>query len=190
MALQTARCRVDRLPGLAARVPHRPGVALGFDTATGCGAAWLACLTGGQEVAGSNPVSPTKKALLRGHESGQRVGLRPFPGAVVPMLFQCCTSAHHDGTSSPQPPRANHVGRARRATRRSHLSVRTPSAAPEVRRPTTDSPTRPQQSRSGSQEIEQPVLWVCVRCPARQTQTQSLFLAAVLRRVAQTTYFL
>src|ERR1039458_7613572 len=25
----------------------------------GCGAAWLACLTGGQEVAGSNPASPT-----------------------------------------------------------------------------------------------------------------------------------
>ena len=29
---------------------------------TGCGAAWLARLTGGQEVAGSNPASPTTKA--------------------------------------------------------------------------------------------------------------------------------
>lgn len=28
---------------------------------TGCGAAWLARLTGGQEVAGSNPVSPISK---------------------------------------------------------------------------------------------------------------------------------
>ncbi len=29
--------------------------------ATGCSAAWLARLTGGQKVAGSNPVTPTKK---------------------------------------------------------------------------------------------------------------------------------
>ncbi len=29
---------------------------------TGCGAAWLARLTGGQEVAGSNPASPTPPA--------------------------------------------------------------------------------------------------------------------------------
>ncbi len=28
--------------------------------ATGCGAAWLARLTGGQEVPGSNPGSPTR----------------------------------------------------------------------------------------------------------------------------------
>src|SRR6266567_9378039 len=32
---------------------------------TGCGAAWLARLTGGQEVAGSNPASPTRKVQVR-----------------------------------------------------------------------------------------------------------------------------
>ena len=36
---------------------------------TGCGAAWLARLTGGQEVPGSNPGSPTsrERTLDRGH---------------------------------------------------------------------------------------------------------------------------
>ena len=33
-------------------------------THTGCGAVWLARLTGGQEVAGSNPVSPTAKGQV------------------------------------------------------------------------------------------------------------------------------
>mgnify|MGYP000660459479 CR=1 FL=1 len=36
--------------------------------ATGCGAAWLARLSGGQEVGSSNLPSPTKKALVRGHK--------------------------------------------------------------------------------------------------------------------------
>ena len=35
---------------------------------TGCGAAWLARLTGGQEVAGSNPASPTRKVQVRGSQ--------------------------------------------------------------------------------------------------------------------------
>ncbi len=35
---------------------------------TGCGAAWLARLTGGQEVAGSNPASPTRKGQVRGSQ--------------------------------------------------------------------------------------------------------------------------
>jgi hypothetical protein len=34
---------------------------------TGCGAVWLARLTGGQEVPGSNPGSPTKQSQVRGH---------------------------------------------------------------------------------------------------------------------------
>lgn len=33
---------------------------------TGCGAVWLARLTGGQEVGGSNPLSPTTKVQVRG----------------------------------------------------------------------------------------------------------------------------
>src|SRR5205807_8429852 len=43
-------------------VPVQP-VGVKYDAlTTGCGAAWLARLTGGQEVAGSNPASPTRKS--------------------------------------------------------------------------------------------------------------------------------
>jgi hypothetical protein len=43
---------------------RRPGVtfALGRTKPTGCGAAWLARLSGGQEVPGSNPGTPTDRA--------------------------------------------------------------------------------------------------------------------------------
>ncbi len=34
---------------------------LGLAKKSGCGAAWLARLTGGQKVAGSNPVTPTEE---------------------------------------------------------------------------------------------------------------------------------
>jgi hypothetical protein len=36
----------------------------------GCGAAWLARLTGGQEVPGSNPGSPTRNMQLSGSIPG------------------------------------------------------------------------------------------------------------------------
>ena len=39
---------------------------------TGCGAAWLARLSGGQEVGSSNLPSPTKLALVRGHRPPTR----------------------------------------------------------------------------------------------------------------------
>jgi hypothetical protein len=39
--------------------PSGTGVQVDFRPATGCGAAWLARLTGGQEVGGSSPPSPT-----------------------------------------------------------------------------------------------------------------------------------
>ena len=35
-----------------------------LEKATGCGAAWLARLTGGQKVAGSNPVTPTRLTTI------------------------------------------------------------------------------------------------------------------------------
>src|SRR6185436_2538586 len=47
--------------------------------ATGRGAAWLARLTGGQKVAGSNPAGPTD-----GYERGDPGGLRQ-PGADGPQ---------------------------------------------------------------------------------------------------------
>src|SRR5205807_7580248 len=47
-------------------VPVQP-VGVKYDAlTTGCGAAWLVRLTGGQEVAGSNPASPTRKHQVRG----------------------------------------------------------------------------------------------------------------------------
>ena len=45
-----------RSPRVTGRLPR---------SQTGCGAAWLARLTGGQEVAGSNPASPTTKVQVR-----------------------------------------------------------------------------------------------------------------------------
>ena len=59
---------VSKAPGGQAAVParHREGnpplvgsSRVPGQSSTGCGAAWLARLTGGQEVAGSNPASPT-----------------------------------------------------------------------------------------------------------------------------------
>ena len=41
---------------------------------TGCGAAWLARLTGGQEVAGSNPASPTIKQQVRAYKGRRQRG--------------------------------------------------------------------------------------------------------------------
>ena len=48
--------------------------------ATGCGAAWLARLTGGQEVPGSNPGSPTSEVPV----SGRGVVPAPDRSRVVP----------------------------------------------------------------------------------------------------------
>ena len=49
----------------------------------GRGAVWLARLTGGQEVGGSNPLGPTGKSQVRGHSSEWPLlleGLRLLPG--------------------------------------------------------------------------------------------------------------
>ena len=52
---------------------------------TGCGAAWLARLTGGQEVPGSNPGSPT--IISACHEPYQRMVQTPAPS-------RCSRNAH------------------------------------------------------------------------------------------------
>ena len=51
---------------------------------TGCGAAWLARLTGGQEVAGSNPASPTRKEQVRDLRGS--VAVRPKGSDATEML--------------------------------------------------------------------------------------------------------
>ena len=58
---------------MASRLLHVPRTGAGFEVTSntaGCGAAWLARLTGGQEVPGSNPGSPTRKASSGGCCSG------------------------------------------------------------------------------------------------------------------------
>ncbi len=56
---------------------------------SGCGAAWLARLTGGQEVAGSNPASPTRDtvAVAQVHplELVTRWASRPLFGHYEPI---------------------------------------------------------------------------------------------------------
>ena len=55
----------------------------GVSCSTGCGAAWLARLTGGQEVAGSNPASPTIEVQVR---AGFR---KRGPALLLPMYTAC-----------------------------------------------------------------------------------------------------
>ena len=63
VALQAAGAGHGGVPGVAGRpgrgLAHRAVLSGGSIAGTGCGAGWLARLTGGQEVAGSNPASPT-----------------------------------------------------------------------------------------------------------------------------------
>jgi hypothetical protein len=61
---------------------------------TGCGAAWLARLTGGQEVPGSNPGSPTKtkvqlKAGIPDSGAGLLFSLRVYC-ALTDRAARCC----------------------------------------------------------------------------------------------------
>ena len=56
---------------------------VGSSAVTGCGAVWLARLTGGQEVGSSNLLSPTRKHQVGGHNrkipaGGQRVEEQPW----------------------------------------------------------------------------------------------------------------
>ena len=53
--------------------------------AAGCGAAWLARLTGGQEVPGSNPGSPTRTVQVRRRGAALRLtSLNPIPTGLPP----------------------------------------------------------------------------------------------------------
>ena len=59
------RARRRPRPRRRGEAPRRPAGLTGrLPGHTGCGAAWLARLTGGQEVAGSNPASPTTRGHL------------------------------------------------------------------------------------------------------------------------------
>src|ERR1700683_3671929 len=73
-------------PGLCPRDPLS-------DRHTGCGAAWLARLTGGQEVPGSNPGSPTH--ILPSRQPYPRDGpARPAP--------RCSRNAHDSASTAPR----------------------------------------------------------------------------------------
>ena len=101
---EVARC--------ARRAPARPRLTddrrsrLAMLVVAGRGAAWLARLTGGQKVAGSNPAGPTD-----GREQGHRVGL----------------SARADGPEPPVVPAHLSHPRLRRADRR--IPIRRPRAS-------------------------------------------------------------
>jgi hypothetical protein len=109
-------------------------------SAPGCGAVWLARLTGGQEVGGSNPLSPTKIAGQRGFApSRRRLRLANPPAPIT----KC-------------PPRISSIAGPRRSIERGEQQApdRSPAGAGFVlgKRPL------PQAARLAAERVQLPVL--------------------------------